>query len=428
MAKQTVLFLCAETFPPPYSFLENVFNRLLGERGFQTVWVMPSLEMNGIEEIEWAGSPVILIPKIRPESIIDLGRCYWQHLQWIKRAASLAVKQYGPFQMFQVRDDPAMAFVTWRLAIRFETPWVYQISHLKEEETMMYSRMRIYGSPLKNLIKGAVGLFLRNFLLRRCSLVFPISEQMKETLSRYRIRPEAMTPLPEGVDTTTDSERFDDEKQRIREKLELGSKKIVTYVGTMSRFRQLDFLLKAFKLVLGQHPDTQLLMVGDGRTSEDLEWLKREAERLALKKNVTMTGWVPKTKVPAYIRISHLGVSPIPINQVYVNSSPIKLLEYLALGIPAVASDIPEQRKVLEESGGGKCVPWNVAEFASAISSILNLTESERCAIGQHGRAWVQKNRDFCVLAEKVYEAYERMLSTWNDERKTDRPKREYWG
>jgi glycosyltransferase involved in cell wall biosynthesis len=416
MAKQTVLFLCAETFPPPYSFLENVFNRLLGERGFQTVWVMPSLEMNGIEETEWAGSPVILIPKIRPESIIDLGRCYWQHLHWIKRAASLAVKQYGPFQMFLVRDDPAMAFVTWRLAIRFETPWVYQISHLKEEETMMYSQMRIYGSPLKNLIKGAVGLFLRNLLLRRCDLVFPISEQMMETLSRYRVAQESMVPLTEGVDASSDPKRFDDEAQIIRERLGFGAKKIVIYVGTMSRFRQLDFLLKAFKLVLAQHSDAQLLMVGDGRTSEDVEWLKREAERLALKENVTVTGWIPKAKIPAYIRISHLGVSPVPINRIYVNSSPIKLLEYLALGIPAVASDIPEQRKVIQESGGGMCVPWNVAEFADGITSILNLTQSERCEMGQHGRAWVQKNRDFSILAAKVYEAFEGMLSARNDE------------
>lgn len=410
MTKKTVLFLCAETFPPPYAFLENVFNRHLRERGFQMVWVMPDLETRRLKIVDWVSSPVILIPKIRPKSIIGLLRSYWQHFQDIERASIFALKQYGPFHMFQVRDDPAMAFVAWRLAKRFGMPWVYQISHLKEEETMMYSQMRIYGSPLKNLIQGAVGFFLRNFLSRRSALLFPISDQMKETLTGYRIPSNSMVVLPEGVDASIDPKLCEDKAQSIRKELGLQNKKIMIYVGTMSRFRHLDFLLKAFKLVLSRYPDAHLLMVGGGRTSEDTEWLKREAERLGIKKEVTMTGWVPRRMVPAYICGSQLGVSPVPVNRVYVNSSPIKLLEYLALGIPAVASDIPEQRKVILESGGGMCTPWNVNEFANAIISILGLTRSERYTIGQYGRAWVQRNRDFSVLAGKAYGAYKRVL------------------
>jgi glycosyltransferase involved in cell wall biosynthesis len=417
MTKKKVLFLCAEMFPPQYSFLEKVFNTFLSLYGFQMTWIMPSTETRKIKVLGWEGSPLILIPKIRPKSITGLLRGYWQHFQDIERAALFALKQYGTFDMFQVRDDPAMAYVAWRLATRFERPWVYQISHLKEEETMMYSQMRIYGSPLKNLIQGTVGFLLRNFLARRSKLLFPISDRMKETLTGYRIPSNAMVPLPEGVDTSIDPKFFEDKAQGIRKDLGLKDKKVIIYVGTMSRFRQLDFLLKVFRLVIDQHPDAHLLMVGDGRTPEDLEWLKRKTGRLGIKKDVTMTGWVPKQEVPAYICASQLGVSPVPVNRVYVNSSPIKLLEYLALGIPTVASDIPEQKKVILESGGGMCMPWNVTEFADAIKSILHLTQSERCAIGRHGRAWVRKNRDYSVLAETVCEAYRRMLSTEKDER-----------
>lgn len=381
------------------------------------VWVMPSLETRRMKVVDWGGSPVILIPKIRPKSIIGLLRGYWQHFQDIERTSLFALKQCGPFHMIQVRDDPAMAYVAWRLAKRFGMPWVYQISHLKEEETMMYSQMRIYGSPLKNLIQGTVGLFLRNFLSRRSKLLFPISDQMKETLAGYRIPLNSMVVLPEGIDASMDPKLYEDKAQSIRKELGLKDKKVIIYVGTMSRFRQLDFLLEVFKLVLGQYPDAHLLMVGGGRTSEDIEWLERKAERLGIKTEVTMTGWVPRKKVPAYICGCQLGVSPVPVNRVYVNSSPIKLLEYLALGIPAVASDIPEQRKVILESGGGMCVPWNVTEFANAINNILGLTQSERCAIGRHGRVWVQKNRDFSVLAGTAYGAYKRMLSTGNGER-----------
>jgi len=409
---KTVLFLCAETFPPPYAFLDKVFNTFLGMNGFRMVWVMPSLETRKMRMVTWGNNPVILIPKVRPGNIFCLFQDYRQHFQYIKQASLSALKQHGPFHMVQVRDDPAMAYVAWRLAKKFRIPWVYQVSHLKEEESMMYCQMHIYGSRIKNLIKGIVGFFLRNFLLRRSDLVFPISEQMKETLAGYGVSRNSMVPVSEGVDTAINPRHFAHDTERIREKLGLQNKKVIVYVGTMSRFRQLDFLLKAFKLVLEQHPNTHLLMVGGDRKSEDFEWLKTKSATLGLGKNVTMTGWVPRMQVPAYIRVSCLGVSPVPVNRVYINSSPIKLLEYLALETPAVATDIPEQRKTLLESGGGICTSWSVHDFANAINNILHLTQLERGAIGQHGREWVRKNRDFLVLGGKVYEAYRRLFST----------------
>lgn len=374
------------------------------------VWIMPSFRSKKIQVIDWESNPVILIPKIRPASIPDLLQGYWRHFQCLKRATSFATQQYGPFHIVQVRDDPAMAYVAWRFSAKNAVPWSYQLSHLKEEETMLYCRMHLYGSRLKNLLKGFVGFFLRNFLLRRADLVFPISEKMEKTLAHYCISETSMVPVPEGVDTSEDPVSWDDEAARIREKLKIKGQKVIVYVGTMSRFRQLDFLLESFKLVADQHPDTCLLMVGGDSTSGDTEWLERKAEKLGIEGRVVMTGWVPGKKIPAYIRAGCLGVSPVPINRVYVNSSPIKLLEYLALEIPAVATDIPEQRRVILESGGGICTAWNISEFAGAVSNILHLTEDERIAIGQHGRAWVQKNRDFSILGSTVYEAYRKFL------------------
>jgi len=409
-SEKRVLFLCAETFPPPYAFLQKVFNEHLRGYGFRFVWIMPSTDTTKIKETDWDSNPVILIPKIQPQGIADLFRAYWRHIRHLQKASQLALKSYGPFHIVQVRDDPAMAYIAWRLARKFKIPFVYQISHLKEEEVIMYAHMRIYGSPLKNAIQGRIGLALRNFFLRRANLVLPISDQMKQTLTQYGVPISRMVALPEGVDASIDPKSFDDEAHKIRKELSLQDKKVFIYAGTFNRFRQFDFLLEVLKLVLRDQPEAHLLMVGAGKTPEDLDWLKSKVAELGVEQKVTFTGWVPRDRVPAYIRASDVGVSAIVPNRVYMNSSPIKLLEYMAIEVPVVATDIPEQRKIIEESDAGICVPWDREKFASAIWEILHLTKTERRAMGWRGRSWVQKHRDFSLLAERVYRAYNGIL------------------
>lgn len=410
-SKGRVLFLCAELFPSPYAFLGKVFNDLLQLQGFSPIWVMPSMKVNRLEERDWNGSPLVLIPKMRPKNMHTLMWSYWRHLSYVYAAAHLALRQYGPFRLIQVRDDPGMAYVAWRLTKKLRVPFVYQLSHLKEEEYIIYAQRRLYGSAMNNFIQGRVGLVLRNLFLRKADLVFPISDQMKKTLLQYGVSQDRMVVLPEGVDTSVEPEVYDDAAKKIRKKLGLEGKKVVIYVGTMNRVRQLEFLLDVFKQVLYQHPDAHLLMVGDGKIPEDLIWLRSKAVELQIKESVTFTGWVPRDQIAIYIRASDIGVSPFPPNKVLINNSPIKLLEYMALEVPVVGTDIPDQRKVIEESGGGFCVPWRQKAFAKTITEILSLSEVDRRAIGHRGRIYVQKNRDFSICAEIVCEAYDKLLS-----------------
>ena len=403
---QRVLFLCAETFPPIYAFLREVFNKALRESGYRFIWIMPSTETYAIKEMTWDGNPVILFPKIWPEGVMDIIPAYRRHLYWLSKASQFALRRFGPFNMVQVRDDPAMAYIAWRLKKKLKVPFVYQISHLKEEEIMMYAQMRIYGNPLKNLLQGWVGFHIRNFFLKKADLVFPISDQMKKTLATYGVPSSRMVVLPEGVDASINPCSYDREASHIRECLGLKGKKVIVYVGTMNRFRQLDFLLEVFTLVSQEHPETRLLMVGAGKIPEDLEWLQAKASKLGVQQKVIFTGKVPRESVPAYIRASDVGVSPFIPNRVLVNNSPIKLLEYLALEVPAVATDIPEQKRIIVESGAGICVPWDVKRFANAVNTVLNLTFAGRRALGRRGRGWVRKNRDFSVLSQIALRVY----------------------
>jgi len=407
------LFLSAETFPPVYAFLDHVFNRILCEKGYRFCWIMPSVEANRVKATDWGMNRVWLIPKARSTGLVGLIKEYIAHLRSIREAVSKALEEVGEFDMVQVRDDPIMAYVAWRVSQKKKIPFIYQISHLKEEENILYAKMGLYGNPGKNYLKGRVGLFLRNWLLQEADLVFPISDQMKETFVGYGVRRERMVTLPEGVDTSIEPSQFDEVAKEIRRELNLEDKKVLIYVGTMNRFRQLDFLLRVLRQVLNSFPDAHLLMVGDGRDPGDLLWLKKVAGEVGVENYVTFTGKVPRSEVPAYIRASDIGLSPFPLNPVLVNNSPIKILEYLALEIPCVATNIPDQHQVIKESQGGLCVAHKEEEFVRAINHLLVLSDRQRKEMGKKGRRYIKRFRDFTILANKVAESYEKHLEKW---------------
>ena len=414
MTERKILFLCAETYPPLYEFLDKVFNDCLSSLGYEAVWVMPETGSKTIEEKTWGNNKVVVFPKVRPESMGNLLSVYARHIQFIRQATNLALNAYGPFWLLQVRDDPAMAFVACRIGSQFSLPWAYQLSHLKEEEFIMYGKMGFYGSRLKNMLQGAVGLVIRNMLLYRAPLIFPISVQMKRRLARYGVPERAMVPVEEGVDCSVEPRQLDRPAERIRQEMGLGKRPVIIYVGTMSRFRRLEFLLKSFCYVVARNPDACLLMVGEGRTPDDTTWLKGQAARLGLGAQVVFTGHVSREQVMGFIRAADVGVSPIPINFVYTNSSPIKVLEYLGLEVPVVGTKVPDQKRVIEESRGGICTKWDANEFGRAINTLIDLPPEGRRAMGRRGRAWVKKNRDFPLLARKISEAYKGLAGRWS--------------
>ena len=409
MRNRRLLFFCAEEYPPIYPFLDVVFNTHLREQGIVTSWIMPSRSCDTLEETTWNGARTYLIPKPQGGSAATLVPRYWRHLGHIRAAADRALGAGVGVDLLQVRDDPAMAYVAWRLARRIGVPWAYQVSHLKEEERILYAQMGIYGSRLANALQGRVGRLLRNALLRRADLVFPISDQMTKTLLSANLSPERTVAIPEGIRSADFDAVGADEKQVVRRRLGLEGKLVMVYAGTMNRFRRLDFLLRVLARLVERLPTAHLLMVGAGREPGDVEWLQSLARQMGLGSHVTFVGWVPRDEAAAYIAAADVGVSPFPPDPVLKNNSPIKLLEYLAAGVPVVGTDIPEQSSVIQESGGGFCVPWEEGRFARSVEELFRLSPEERKRMGVRGKEYVTTRRDFRVLADRVDTAYSRL-------------------
>jgi glycosyltransferase involved in cell wall biosynthesis len=242
-------------------------------------------------------------------------------------------------------------------------------------------------------------------VLHKADLVLPTTKWMVDDFAKKGIERSKMMPFPNGIDTNRFSSANGVE---IRKRYGLEDSKVIMYIGTMNKERHLDVLIHAFLRVRENKKNVKLLMVGDGTDKTNLE---RLAIDLGIKNDVIFTGQVYFDEIPNFIAAGDIGVAHVPPLDFYKLSSPIKMFEYLAMGKPVVANEeIPEQKEVMRESGGGVLVKFEAESFANEIMELLNNPERAK-EMGERGREWVMGTRNYEILACLLEERYFKVLS-----------------
>ena len=246
---------------------------------------------------------------------------------------------------------------------------------------------------------------LYRWILPAADHVFVQSEQMGRDLAGHGVDSERMTAVPSSVSLA----RHDvSDLLPWRDRLQAYGKRVV-YFGTLQRERKLDFMVRAFRLVLDRHPDAILDVLGRGNIPEDERLVDDEIDRLGIGKSVVRHGFVPAQDAGAVIKRAAVCLSPYYCTEILLSTSPTKLVEYLAYGRPVVATDHPEQKQVLAEFDAGLSASWNEKEFAGAICEILDDPERGE-AMGRRGRAFVEAERTDERLADVVEQAWLRKI------------------
>jgi glycosyltransferase involved in cell wall biosynthesis len=173
------------------------------------------------------------------------------------------------------------------------------------------------------------------------------------------------------------------------------------YLGTLGRERRIDFLLRVLTRVRAEIPQVKLYLVGKGERPEDDEFLAQEARRLGVLPSVVFVGQLPQQEALCYVQDADVCVSPFYPTPILNSTSPTKLVEYMAMGKAVVANTHPEQQLLIDQSGGGYCVPYEEDAFAEAIVTLLRAPDLAR-AMGERGRRYVIEHRAYGVIATGV--------------------------
>jgi glycosyltransferase involved in cell wall biosynthesis len=120
--------------------------------------------------------------------------------------------------------------------------------------------------------------------------------------------------------------------------------------------------------------------------------------------------WMEFSKLINLMMDSRIGmIIPHPIKR-YTTNYPIKLFEYMAAGIPVIASKFGESARFVQEAQSGVVVdPLNPGEIAAAIQEIFANPE-EASKMGQRGRQLILAKYNWEMEARKLIDMYKNLF------------------
>jgi len=179
----------------------------------------------------------------------------------------------------------------------------------------------------------------------------------------------------------------------------------VAYVGGISEGRGIREMVAALGLLPA---DLRARLVLAGWFVP--EALEREFPGWPGGDRVAFAGRLDRDGVAALLGRARAGLVLFKPAPNHGEAQPNKLFEYMAAGIPVVASDFPLWRQVVEETGCGLVAdPCNPEAIAGAVARLLhNPAEAEQ--MGQRGRRAVETRFNWDAEGHKLVELYRRLL------------------
>ena len=208
------------------------------------------------------------------------------------------------------------------------------------------------------------------------------------------------TTLPPGVDATVFRPGLGG---AVRAELGLTDRPVVVCVSRLVPRKGQDVLIQALPLVQQRVPDAALLLVGGGPHGPRLREL---AAAVGVADDVVMTGSVPWETLPAYHDAGDVFAMPCRsrFGGLEVEGLGIVFLEASACGKAVVAGRSGGSPDAVRDGETGVLVDGaDVAEVADAVAGLLE-DPARAAAMGAAGRAWVERDWQWDVLAERLRE------------------------
>ena len=211
---------------------------------------------------------------------------------------------------------------------------------------------------------------LEGFLIRRASAVITVSDSIANELAqRYQIKnPTVIMNAPSQKRAIPN-----DQDRNLRAALGVSDEYyLLLYSGVRTFNRGLEKLIESLVYL----PKCHLVLLGMGADQYNKK-LQTLAQEVGVRSRVSFFGPVPSEQVTAYAASADLGVAPIEnVCLSYYYCSPNKLFEYINAGLPAIGSNFPEMKKVIEQFEVG-CTfdPSSPQNIAQAVLHMLEDSE-----------------------------------------------------
>ncbi|MCW5942457.1 MAG: glycosyltransferase family 4 protein [Fimbriimonadaceae bacterium] len=185
----------------------------------------------------------------------------------------------------------------------------------------------------------------------------------------------------------------------------------VIHVGTLSMMRG-DLFADTIRETAKLRPGTKWLFLGASKVvGEHFQSVLPED----LRESVTVVPAVPPHEVVGYLHRSRVGINMLLDTPQFRVSIAVKLLEYLAAGLPAVSTPMVELDGDLPpataDDYGLFYAPFDPAGYAERLAMVLGKSDEELRRLGALGSTMVADHASWSSQEAKLFDAYERALA-----------------
>jgi uncharacterized SAM-binding protein YcdF (DUF218 family)/glycosyltransferase involved in cell wall biosynthesis len=238
-------------------------------------------------------------------------------------------------------------------------------------------------------------------LFKEADLVFVTSERLRERAARFR---DAVHVFPFGVSL----ERFEAVRRADVDPpadLQTMRRPVIGYVGGLHQWVDQELLAAVASLM----PDATFALVGPEQT---------DVSALRACPNIQLLGLREHAELPRYVKAFDVGIVPYRLTEYTANVYPTKLNEYLSMGIPVVATDLPEIRRFNVQHQAIVHVAADAAAFAQAIRTALAISpaaEVERRIAVAGENSWASRVTAMSGLIDEAIERRSMTRQRWDE-------------
>jgi len=303
-----------------------------------------------------------------------------QFAKWLSRnTLPLLIKE--KLDLVQGEQEiPAMALLMMKEELKI--PVVTDLLDLWVEEEILANRVKV-GDIAYNSLRR----FTKELLAKSDLILVGNNIVKRHVMATYEVESNKLIISPNAGAI------------RQEKRIKRNKKLRVIYAGTFERYEYVDLFIESIPYIRKEIPGIEILIAGRG---PDRNRLHRLAASIG--EENSLIGSLPRKRIFRLFTVCDIGV--IPTKKYY--ATPIKIFDYLSVGLPVVSIKGMWWSKIVEENKVGATVEFNPKSFAKGVVSLLmdrNIDEYSKNA-----RRLVTQKYNWHNVAKDLIRVYEKLV------------------
>jgi glycosyltransferase involved in cell wall biosynthesis len=256
--------------------------------------------------------------------------------------------------------------------------------------------------PLDLLVRNpTLASFVERWVLRRVDGVVCVIEESAARIRSLGV-PEAKITVVRNTPMTVDV------PSNLRSNQDAGEALLIAYLGLIERHRGVHDLIRAVAECRKRNWPVELVVVGDGVGLPEIQALATELGVLG--RGVELLGRLENRRALDVISRANVGAIPHVPCAAWNSTIPNKLFDYMSLGLPVLASDVPPVQRIVIQEACGVC--YRSGDIADLVSKIEELrSRSARTRMAAAGMAAVTERYNWTQDSERLDAALRRVVA-----------------